>query len=159
MIYLYSTERFWNIRSENCRIALIKIYTISRHICRTFKFFILTWFRYFFRALTTSTSMVHLPKDPVTQHCFFHLGLLMMQTSKKDFYGSKKTNFFPVGRKGSLFLPRTTFIASKKEILVLLRWEALYSRLDFNRCKILQKAYCFRYIENCSNLLFILYYS
>ena len=107
-----------------------------------FRFCILTWFNYFFRALTTSISMVHLPKDPVTQHCFFHLALLTMQTSKKDFCGSKKTKFSPVGRKGSLFLPRTTFIASKKEILVLPKWEASYSRLDF---KIVIKLL---YIEN-----------
>ena len=119
---------------EILEVKIVELLWLTFHITTgllNFRFCILTWFNYFFRALTTSISMVHLPKDPVTQHCFFHLALLTMQTSKKDFCGSKKTKSSPVGRKGSLFLPRTTFIASKKEILVLPKWEASYSRLDF----------------------------
>ena len=67
-----------------------------------------------FRAQTTPISMVHLQK---TQLCFFRLELQMMQTSKKDFCGSKRIKFSPDGKKGSSSLPRTTSIVSKKGIL------------------------------------------
>ena len=68
----------------------------------------------YFRVQTTPISMVHPQK---TRLYFFHLELQMMQTSKKDFCGSKKTKFSLDGKKDSLSLQRTTSIVSKKEIL------------------------------------------